>query len=314
MINNIDVKTIVPFENKFKKYIFFGFEVNVGHHLWNEISGLYYFLKNKKFHDKIDGIVIGPRDIFNIEDVLRKNYNFEIKKFDELHNNYILNTNINLKNIFPIFLYNFYIEKDLGVFFNNFNFEKKLDDNILELSINLRTHNRYLMNQDIFYTNLIKKINEDYQNYIIKINFLGYFKTHINQDNNNIEKTKQNAIVESIIEKFNENKNIIFNNFIDTDFFDIVKKTINSKIFIGSHGTTTSNLMNWIYRSKFIVFGPIEAYNWAEIQFNVLQNYDCLYVPKEYIKLSTGLNNPFDVDFDLYYEFLKKEINQLIIN
>jgi hypothetical protein len=66
--------------------------------------------------------------------------------------------------------------------------------------------------------------------------------------------------------------------------------------------------MNWIYRTKFIVFGPIEAYNWTEIQFVVLQNYDCIYVPKNCIKISAGLQNPFDIDFDLYYEAFKKEI------
>ena len=57
---------IIPIKKKLKKYLFFGFNLNTDHYLWNEISGLYYFLKNNKYHNKIDGIIIGPFDSCSI--------------------------------------------------------------------------------------------------------------------------------------------------------------------------------------------------------------------------------------------------------
>lgn len=49
-----------------------------------------------------------------------------------------------------------------------------------------------------------------------------------------------------------------------------------------------------------------------EIQYNILQNYDVILTPIEYITFSNGLCSWFDVDFDLYYDFFKQELNKVL--
>jgi hypothetical protein len=295
-----NTSNIKPISN-YKKYLFFGFNMNLGHHLWNEISGLYYFLENNECHNKIDGIIIGPYDSFNIENTLKQKYNFNILKFTDIFQECRHNYFKNLTNIFPIVLNSFYIDK---------NVKNLIDNNILEISIDIRTYRRYLINQDIFYTKLIQNLLEDYKEYNLKINFLGCFQTNTNT----IDKTtheeyiEQTKIVNNIIENFNENKNLIFKNLIGEYFFTIKNETIKSKLFIATFGTSVSNLINWIYNKKIVVFGPVEAYEWSNIQFKTLQNYNAIFSPKEYTLTNNGLQEPFDIDFDLYYDFLKNEL------
>lgn len=295
--------------NTFKKYLFFGFNVNCGHHLWNEVSGLFYFLQNNNYHDKIDGIIFGPYDAFNLQKILKNEYNFKILKFTDLFEQCRHGHFKNLTNIFPIFLNSFYIDNNVRFLINSYFFKKEF----LEISIDIRTNRRQLIDQDIFYTKLIKQIINDYQLYQIKINFLGCFQTNCNIiENNYTEFIEQNEIVNKIIQNFDGNNNIIFNNYIGENFSTIKDKVIKSKIFISSAGTSISNLLNWIYNTKHIYFGPIESYNWLFQQYNILQNYDLIQVPKEYIKTKNGIQGPFDIDFDLFYAFFKKQLGGLL--
>jgi hypothetical protein len=286
---------ILHTEIKFNKFLFFGFNNNIGHYLWNEISGLFYFLNNKEYHNKIDGIVIGQYDFFNIESYLKNNYNFNIIKFNELFNsNACYNSIINLNNIFPVFLNSFYIDKEVRHIIDfNMNDHEIYEEqkNILEISIDIRTNRRYLMNQVFFYTKIIKNIVHDYENYTIKINFLGCFETknYIINDKNE-EYIEQNEIVNNIINHFKKDKNIYFKNFIGKNILYTKNNVINSKLFIHSFGTSVSNLLNWIYNIKTICFGPFEAYDWTTIQYTVLQNYNTIIIPKEYILTNNGLN------------------------
>jgi hypothetical protein len=315
-VNNINNTPLpISIDNKFKKYLFFGFNMNTGHYLWNEVSGLYYFLQNKIYHNKIHGIIIGPYDFFNIEEYLKKNFNFNVLKFNDLFNKCVHNCNINLNNIFPVFLNNFYIDKNIKHMIDGTNItENDINTDIIEISIDIRTNRRYLINQEIFYTKLIQNLLDDYKEKRLNINFLGCFQTncYIIDNNTDEEFIKQNKMVSNIVENFNKNKTIKFNNLIGQHFVHIRNQTVKSKLFIASSGTSVSNLMNWIYNIKVIGFGPKEAYNWKEIQYNILKNYDVVMCPIEYITTNNGLQDPFDINFDLYYHFFKNELCKLL--
>ena len=92
----------------------------------------------------------------------------------------------------------------------------------------------------------------------------------------------------------------------------IKNNTIKSKLFLATCGTCSSNLLNWIYNVKTLTMGPVEAYDWLEIQYEVLKNYDAVCLPKEYTLTNNGLQEPFNIDFDLYYEFFKNKLNELL--
>ena len=314
-VNNNNINTYVK---NFKKYVFFGFNMNIGHHLWNEVSGLFYFLENKNYHDKIDGIIIGPYDAFNIESVLKKKYNFNILKFTDIFGDCRHFGFKNLTNIFPIVLNSLYIDKNvknlLDDINDNINSTTNEDDNILEISIDIRTYRRQLINQDIFYTKLIQNLIDNYSNYLVKINIIGVFETNVTYiTTDNIEYIEQNKIANNIIQNFNENKNIIFKNLIGEHFFYIKNETINSKLFIGVFGTCSSNLLAWIYDVKQIIFGPHKAYQWKHISHDTLQKYNIIMSPEEYILTDNGLQEPFDIDFDLFYSFFVKELNNILL-
>lgn len=295
-----------------KKCLFFGFNENVGHHIWNEISGLYFFLENKEYHDKINGIVIGKYDYFNIEEYLRNNYSFHISK-------YIENTEI---EVFPLFVNHFYIHKDVKYLIDkSFNkdkvYFKNIKDNVIEICIGLRINRRVLFRQSIFYTKFIENIIKNYSNYKIKIYFTGIFSTHSNViSNDNFELVDGNRIFNNILENIKNrsllNEKLELINLIGYSFDNIKDILKNVVLMIGIMGTSIPNLLNWIYNKKYIVFGPKECYVWNTIQFDVLHNDNCIYTPVEYVTNTNGLQGFFNVDINLFSDFFIKELNKLL--
>jgi hypothetical protein len=72
--------------------------------------------------------------------------------------------------------------------------------------------------------------------------------------------------------------------------------------------------MNWIYNKKQLIFRPLEAYNWLNIYFDVLKNYNIIVLPKEYVLTNYGLQEPFDINFDLFNSFFIEELNKILLN
>lgn len=295
-----------------KKCLFFGFNDNIGHHIWNEVSGLYFFLENKDYHNKIDGIVIGKYDFFNIEEYLKNNYSFNISK----------HTQDMEVDVFPLFVNHFYIHKDVKYLIDkSFNKDKlyfqNIKDDVIELCIGLRINRRVLIRQGIFYTRFIENIIKHYSKYKIKIYFTGIFSSHSNViSNDNFELTDGNRIFNNILQQIkirnllNENLELI--NLIGYSFEnikDVVKDVI---LMIGIMGTSIPNLLNWIYNKKCIVIGPKECYVWNKIQFDVLHNHNCIYAPIEYVTISNGRQESFDIDVNLFSDFFVAELNKLL--
>jgi len=288
------------------KFIYYGFNSNVGHHLWNELSALYYFLKNNSFHNKICGIIIGPYDIFNIKEYLIKNYNFKIFDFENINGKIFHNCNYLLNN-FPCFLNTHYIEENINEFFN---IKKDIKENIIELTFDIKTNRILIINCDIFNQNIINDLLNDFKDYNFKINFCGCFSNkcyNINKKNNQ-EYLQQINIVNKIISKISSNR-IIFKILIGENIIDIFNEIINSNLCCLTMGTSPSNLLNWIFRNKCICIGTIESYQWTDIQFKVLKNYNAILSPIEYIETSiNGLQGEFQIKYPLFYDFFKKEL------
>jgi hypothetical protein len=312
VLKNINFHKIYISKNLTKKCLFFGFNDNIGHHTWNEISGLHFFLENKDYHDKIDTIVIGKYDYYNIEEYLRNNYSFNINK-------YIENSELDM---LPLFINHFYIHEDIKYLIDkSFNkdtvYFKNINDNIIELCIGLRTNRRELINQDIFYTIFIENIIKHYSNYKIKIYFTGIFSTHSNAINkDNIELKNGNIIFNKILKNINNikllNENLKIINLIGNSFENIKDIVKNVVLMMGIMGTSIPNLLNWIYNKKCVMIGPKECYGWQHIQFDVLQNRNCIFAPIEYVTISNGQQEMFDVNVNLFTEFFIIELNKLL--
>jgi hypothetical protein len=285
----------------YQQFIFFGFINNIGHHLWNELSGLNIFLQQKSdIYEKIDGICIGKYDFFNMETFLKNNYNFKITKYENAYASPL--------RIYPIFVNSFIIDKNITYIINkiiDFDYIQK-DLNTLEIALDIRTCSRKLLNIFPLYVNIINAIYNRYNyKYKIKIYFLGRFSTYINNINKNtdVEFIEQNTLVCDIIQKVN-NDNIIFENLIGEHFSLSFKRVMNVDLNICIEGTSISNLMNWIYKKKAIGLSHTYYYKLVEdIQYNCLKNFDMILPPIEYIK---------DTDTDNFYVYGKKFIPFLL--
>jgi|688.fasta_scaffold82482_3 hypothetical protein len=301
--------TNVSYSNEqlsYKQFIFIGFNINVGHHLWNELSGLNIFLQNPHLFNKINGICIGPYDFFNIENYLKNNYNFKIIKYDN-------GSNICQLSIFPIFLNSFILDKNIPQIFNKIlnykNTEKPIDT--LQIGIDIRTAYRNLLNMSTLYTTIINYIYNKYNTkYKIIIHFLGRFQTNVNNININDDKEylDQNDIVNNIINLINNN-NIIYNNLIGKHFSVIFNETMHTDFNICIGGTSISNLMNWIYTDKKIICLCNKRFYTLinEIQYDCLQNYNVFLPPIE--SVIDDNNENFYIDETIFFPFLFDKLN-----
>jgi hypothetical protein len=311
------------------KYVYFGFLSNIGHHLWNEVSGLYNLLQYKHLYDKITGIIIGPYDFFNIKQFLIENYSASIKIIDYANYNDFIKNNINTNNIFnnisisldhlPLCLNTYYINKNIKKFFyfnqiNQIN-NTNTTNTLLNIVIDIRTSNRVLLNYTKFIVDLITNIYNDYSDRKITIFFTGRFLTNISNinletDNEYIEQIK---IVNEVVEQLKIIPNFNYINLIGKNIFDIFPLIIDCHLCITTFGTSVSNLLNWIYDNKILSFAPKKCYEWLDMAYCILKKFSCITVPIEYINSDINcVHDNFLVEFDKYYEFFKKVINSII--
>jgi hypothetical protein len=326
-----------------EQFLFFGFCGNVGHHLFNEISGLVFFLNNPHLFSKIQGICIGPYDFFGIRNILKNKYNFNIISLS----NYDY---LNLR-IYPIFLNSFILDKNLLIPFFELLFDtiidtKKKDEllplsgehcdynsslitspifvlnnnlkiilnNNLKIVFDIRTVNRNLKNMLEIYTKIINYIYLTYHNkYFIIIIFVGRFTTNVNNIdlNTDDEYIQQITCMNNIIKSVN-NKYISYKNFIGKNILITMNAVKDYSFAICIGGTCVSNLMNWIFRKKMISFCNTSFYTLVQdMQYDCLQNYDALIPP---INCVTDLTNGnFMIDYDKVFPFLIDTINSFIL-
>ena len=143
IINNIglNAKKTTVFN---KTTLFFGFVGNPGHHLWNEVSGLFYFLREKNNIKLIDSIAIGKFDYFNIKKYLTDNYNIDIIDYN------VSNSPVFL-NMYPVFLNSLFIDevttKPLKYIMNiDTNYDILNNSKKIQIVLDIRTNSRIIVN------------------------------------------------------------------------------------------------------------------------------------------------------------------------
>jgi hypothetical protein len=59
-----------------------------------------------------------------------------------------------------------------------------------------------------------------------------------------------------------------------------------------------------MHHAQCIAFGPKECCSWTEIQNCALQNYNSGFAPVESVIFSNGQQESFDIDINLFTNFL----------
>lgn len=287
-----------------KKMYFFGMISNVGHHLWNEVSGLIHFIDNKKNIELIDGVVIGPFDFFNIEKYLNDTYNIKTVKFNV--NNYPI-----CLNIYPVSMNSIILDNKCETIIKKILNYTPIPQKIINLKkkqfvFDIRTFSRVILNISEVYSYIIHEIYNLLleKKYILNIVFTGRFLTNLNDINISTDKEiiAQNKIANEIIKNCKD-MNIIFDNLIGKSFNNIINYISEAELMIITFGTSAPNLVNWIHNTKIIAF--IQSSNFhvfKNIQYDVLQKKNCLFVPYNCFK--TNNNKDIIINSKLFYNFL----------
>jgi hypothetical protein len=292
-INNIKTSNNVSY--------MIGFQSNIGHTYWNDISG-FNFLREMDILKYIDTFIIGPYDYYNISDYL-KNNNFKIIKTNDITKiNNVLNNNLLVK-------YNdWYMSESLKNFvvsINPFNDINELNqityvkNNYYPiLTFNLRAVYRNIHNQEEYFSNIINNLLIIYPKlYII---FDGYtVNPNVNLD------LYGNEGVRSNLDKFNISYIAVVDKIISMintkNYISLIGSTIN-RVFkwldISTYGLMQlgagSYLYTWIMNKKALYIGRNEYIN-DELLIHTYHDY--YYREKRDF---TTYINPKLVDFNTY--------------
>lgn len=260
-------------KNNFKKNdktcMMFGFQVNIGHTYWNELSSFKFLLDIDILKD-IDLFIIGPYDYFDIYNYLiQKGLN--VKRENSIKNiNNILNNNYLLVKINEWFMYehlkNFVMDN------HPYDISDKTTLNYIDniqntfypiITINLRAIHRFWYDQENGFANIINSLLLLYPKLFVI--FDGYIKNkNLNLDDYMSEGIKSSA------DDFDESYNNILNNIISK---------INTKNFHSLIGVSLNEQIAWLQISNY----GIMQLGAGAFNYTWLMNKKCLFVGRNEI-------------------------------
>ena len=286
-----------------KRFYYFGFITNIGHHLWNEVSGILYLIHNEELLKNISKIIIGPCDFFGMEKIL-KDKNISIDIWNKRY--------ISFTDHIPIRTQGTHIPNNIIKLFDISEQEK--DTNEIVLSIDIRVGQRRLLKQSKWYSYVINRIHEMFPDKKIKLNIFGNFVSlHKGAQPNMAEIKQQQDITAKIIYNLYRDSDIQINNLIGSNILVCFEEARNSDLCLATLGTSISNLSNWIFKNKVIFTGPTSCYGWQGIQYDIMNNKEGIYAPIEYmISEPDNRNISYNLKYPEASDFIIKELQSII--
>lgn len=303
-----------------KTCIMFGFQVNIGHTYWNDLSGFKYLLDMEllKF---VDLFIIGPYDYYDIYDYLKK-HNFNV-----IRENSIKNINSILKNKYILVKLNeWFMYEHLKQFvITNVNSNT---DSIIEIkknyypiiTINLRGIHRYWNDQENGFANIINsllllypKLFVIFDGYIKNENLVldDYMSEGIKSSQNDFD-SSYNSILYQIISKIKT-----------TNYYSLIGKTLNEQIAwldISQYGIMQLGAgafnYTWLMNKKCIFMGRNEIINdellmhcWHDFYFRENRDFTT-YIHPSLINFVSHKhdNNSFYIDWLIVFFHVLRDI------
>ena len=314
-INKINKFKLYELNTNIEKKIttIYGYNINIGHLIFNDYSGL-YILDKSDMVKNIDEIILGDFDPFNI-DIYFKNKNKNI--------NIIYESNLKKYNNYIgkgcIFKYNHhFISNNVVIFFKKNLIEYNIDDNNLIdikkhypiVNIVLRCGNRMMKNQDIIISNFINEFIIKYPNSYFY--FDGFIrnknnKTKLSFNNYNYDTMRDNyiTVVNSIIDKINT-KN--YKSLINLYPSEIIKYLEVSNVALYNCGSGCI-LSGWICNIPGIEYGVPHVKIYEKMDKCVKENM-CKIEYNDDVKYNFHINSE-DLDFTLNFN-LNQQLQNFI--
>jgi len=298
MLRMAKLKYLLSIKTSQKIYFLTSISPNLGHHIWNEQSGL-DVLVDLKLMKSCDGICFGQYDFFNTAKYFEELFTKDKVKYPKIEN--LTSSNIFLKSNELVFT-----ERTRRRLCRNLGIEQNLQRPEEIVVIQTRRHNRLWLNELSELPKLIVAINKINPNLSF---YLDGFSRFSIQDKN----TESKILVEEFFFQHIKRSlpsNINFCSLIGLKIIEKINIISKSKIIIGPIGSG-GLLGGWLLNKPIISFGPHSYYNWTSSDAMSVVEYprkDWIYVPKEKIQMS---NN--NLDFSLSYEHILNLVEKSII-
>jgi hypothetical protein len=283
--------------------MFFANNYQVGHYLWNEVSGLDILIRTKLINN-IDTLLLGDYDICSIYKTI-KEYNPTCKIIS-------VNNKDNYKkfNTFGFISSHFILNKTKELYLKNVKsvIKNKINKKNIIMII-IKADRRCLYDMDNLYINLINKLVE---NNILNPNetiilFDGLYKNNSNlflTSYYNSYKDNYIKIVNNIIN--NIDKNIKCKSLIGLKSHQILPYYNNVNFWIGTQSSTIEIIQQ--INKNGIVIMPDTLFYTIEQQCSYIEdriNHPNIFGPFE--------NDSFKIKFEELYNIVKKQINLSIV-
>jgi hypothetical protein len=315
----------IPKEN----ITFYGGYNNVGHHIFNDYSGV-YLLEQTNVFKKTNKFIIGKHNACCFNEYFKKNYpSSEIINCDDfnLYNNfngrgiaYKYNHHF-VSNNMRSYIYNNFKNNNL-ISVNNYTTEilNKLDINCYKLLIILRCGSRDMIDQENKLVEFIKLFKNEYPQSII---ILGGFTTN-NKSYNKLSVGYFNQTYKDIHEHYNEVSNNIINkcgftndiyNINNSNFKETLLISKKCNIAIYQHGSG-STICAWLCNIPGICVGfhDMGRYIWMDKYINE-DNKNLYLTDTNIIKYNVKEDHvyTFELNIPLFYDYFKSLLKNITI-
>ena len=266
LVNNKDEAPLSVF--------FFAWCSNTGHHIWNEVSGIYPLIETNLLKYNVDIVVIGDWDIFNIGSlILEHNPKCKIVKYKDFVNDpYYICTNIKYGIIGEGYILN--ETKQIIINHNNsLNYTNKF---VLSIILKLDQSARSIQNIIGIYTNLINRLTSSN---IIKpeclyVLFDGFYK-HDTEQGMSYYLSRKDIYEESVKDIINNiDSRIEYKSLIGMSPHNVVQHYNSIKYFIGIIGANIYCIRH-VYNKNGCVIYTKHYYDYSPDQDKVyVQDYN----------------------------------------
>ena len=292
--------TAVSVGAKKNNILLFGFHKSLGHHFWNEVSGLASTLATGQF-DSFDGVIVGPFDYFNIgaalqargKQIWKLNANGLLVSPDRLlvyHNNVVTNETrnlvLNITSASPTPIA--HVKSNRAICFQ------------------IRRKWRPWVNEENGLVEIIKTLASEWPNTVFYIDGHSTSKGLINLWQHDID--EEQAFFERIK---NKTTNISLHSTIGMDLSEKINVFKNIDLFVGPIGSG-GVISSWLLRKPTITYGPTSTYSmmWEQEQRVPEGGSRVAAVSPDLIKDQEGDKNLFDVPVEAILRLAREEIHK----
>ncbi|MEG3969468.1 tetratricopeptide repeat protein [Microcoleus sp. T2B6] len=308
-----------------------GFYPNLGHYLWNDVTGLQYLYDNGILN-RISKFLMGPHEYLKLTDIFAE---IPCEKIVQIPDNLTVFKTILEKNYFALRATGYFITQGLATRISEA-YRKKCSKTFLEeidrskkhfplICFQLRTHNRVWLSQVEGIANIITSLYPDFPN--MGVVFEGFSRPEREELNKDVKKTDHTWDLEKMIESENalvdQIRTLIPPDiYIDSAIGCMIYETIAwdqaMDLFIAPGGSGLT-FISWIANKPGVIHGNREACAstaqryWIESRENIVPP---VFISLEYIvddEASTfhPPNRNYDCDWKVVYQEARKIIKQL---